>query len=326
MTKIIHLSDLHCGDDDCLDKFEYLTNKIISNFTPDQCVIVITGDLVDDSYKEPDYLPPRKLIEKLEYANFQVLVVPGNHDYGPGSGFYKDVKNKAHNFKRIFFSNPKNNHPEWANDDFYPKVDFVGNGDDKIAFIGLDSNEGEIENCDESWPSYGEEIITDDGSGEGRDGQITGFDKNNFNPGADGKIGTNQLNRLKERLNKENVKQCKYRVIYFHHHAYQCVIPPPFSLLHGLKDRSKLKKLIKKYQKENPDHQINALLYGHEHWFKVEEEGLWDVPLCIDAGSSTGKRKIIFPKNKIRVIDLSKEDSKKYDTFDWLDGYHTNNL
>ena len=68
------------------------------------------------------------LLEKLKNAGYQVLVVPGNHDYGTGVlGHNRYVGH----FKQVFFGDQSVT---------YPKLDII----DKIAFIGLDSMAEEL--------------------------------------------------------------------------------------------------------------------------------------------------------------------------------------
>lgn len=292
--KIIHLSDIHCnGKDD--KRFAQLTDKICQECNPDECVVCITGDFVDDGTGEDAFVFPLLQVRKLREKRYIVLAVPGNHDYGGGSKFDRDVKKRVAWFKNNFFDHQRDV-KDLGSPDFYPNVDIVGHGDNKIAFLGLDSNEGELD----SWyQRYG----------------------------ADGRFGKAQLSRLKRILYEdEGVGSCRYRVLYFHHHASECVLPEVIEEFHELQDRKELGKLIIQYHRDNPDRRIDALLYGHEHYFNKEEPGLWGVERCYDAGSSTGKvtdglkkwylekYKKIPPTSGVRVIDLAGVD----DVFDWL--------
>lgn len=127
--KIIHLSDLHVGWDNCLERFQEIARNIIFSKEPaHDYVIVITGDLVEDANDPGSYVSARGVIATLEQAGFMVLVCPGNHDYGCG---YKGDDKFVNKFKYTFFHNTCIE---------YPKVDYV-NG---IKFIGLDSTAGEL--------------------------------------------------------------------------------------------------------------------------------------------------------------------------------------
>ena len=129
MKKIIHLSDLHIGHDDCGLKFNEIVNNIILRMQPaSDYVVVITGDLIDDANVEGMREEALAAINRLKEANYQVLCVPGNHDYGNGAW----AKPKfVEIFKQTFYGNSHLT---------YPKVDVI----DDIMFIGLDSTAGEL--------------------------------------------------------------------------------------------------------------------------------------------------------------------------------------
>lgn len=135
---------------------------------------------------------------------------------------------------------------------------------DDIAFIGLDSMAEELHWYDRLW--------------------------------AEGELGEDQLKRLEELLNSEEVKACKYRVVYLHHHPFH---PKPF---HSLKDSEKLGEVLKKSN-------ISALLFGHNHDGRIWS-GRWGIPRVYDGGTSTGKD---GKPNPHRVIDLSRDPAFDYD-------------
>ena len=289
MRKIIHLSDLHLGhrkdqDWNAEDKLKRICTRIREAWKPDECVIVISGDLVEDATKDPNYEKATNIFHQEKYlGEYRLLIVPGNHDYGSGSRL--EGSDYVERFKKTFFEN-QSHEPGWDSPEFYPKKDLVGEGDNMIAFIGLDSMEGEID--------------------EGSLG------------GADGKFGGAQLCRLTRRL--EEVKHCKHIVLYFHHHAYPCRwrwLP----VFHGLKDSDALGNKIEKYHKDNPNHRIDLMLYGHEHDYRKDE--LWGIERCYDAGTSTRKKSfgdsirrlsMLFKKrSRIRVFDLSTGDCTEHD-------------
>jgi 3',5'-cyclic AMP phosphodiesterase CpdA len=291
MRKIIHLSDLHLGHRkdkawNPEEKLKRICTRIRERWKPDECVIVITGDLVEDATKDRNYEKATNIFHDEEYlGEYTLLIVPGNHDYGTGNDL--GGSDYVEGFKKTFFRN-QSHEPEWDSPEFYPKKDLVGEGEDMIAFIGLDSMEGEV-----------------------NDGSLRG---------ADGKFGGAQLLRLAARL--EEVKHCKHIVLYFHHHAYPCTwrwLP----VFHGLKDRNDLGSVIEKYHGENPNHGIDLMLYGHEHDYRKDE--LWGIERCYDAGTSTRKggfedfiRKLLtlsMKKSKIRVFDLPTGECTEYD---WL--------
>lgn len=129
MKKIIHLSDIHVGHDECGDNFQTIAEKIIYLQQPSSnYIIVITGDIVDNAHhgKQADFA--LETIKKLEENGFKVLVVPGNHDYGTGA---RGSKKFVRPFKEKFYKDK---------DVTYPKLDII----DELAFIGLDSTAGEL--------------------------------------------------------------------------------------------------------------------------------------------------------------------------------------
>lgn len=235
MKKIIHLSDLHVGYKDLSTVFSGMIDRLIYLYDNSEHIIVITGDTIDDITKEGQLEMALAEIARLRNDDFTVLVAPGNHDYGKGGG--GATKAEMRKFKAAMYGNPE---------EPFPKFDKV----DNIAFIALDSMQGEIE-------------------------KGTGLS------GADGKIGKTQRNALDDMLsNNPKVAACDYKVVYLHHH------PIDTGKLfkkwtHGLGDASKLRKIIEK-------HNIDALLFGHnhdgKHWCPS-----WGVKRAYDAGSSTGK-------------------------------------
>lgn len=124
MKKIIHLSDLHVGYQDCGSKLEQIVKDILAKYQPvSDFVVVITGDTVDDANRDGAYEEVLAILKPLTQAGYQILVVPGNHDYGSGA---LGKKKFVDLFKAAYFGDKNVS---------YPKVDIVEN----IAFIGLDS-------------------------------------------------------------------------------------------------------------------------------------------------------------------------------------------
>ena len=129
MKKIIHLSDLHVGYEDCGKRFRTIINRISKTKLPSSSyIIVITGDIVDNANISEYTDEAVKGIELLRKRGYKVLVVPGNHDYGNGAAGKKEF---VRIFKERFFG---------SSDITYPKVDIIG----RQAFIGLDSTAEEL--------------------------------------------------------------------------------------------------------------------------------------------------------------------------------------
>jgi 3',5'-cyclic AMP phosphodiesterase CpdA len=127
VKKIIHLSDIHLGYGDCIQKAETIINNIIKREKTEGTVVIITGDIVDKGASKEDLVAGLKLLAELRGNGFTVLLCPGNHDYGTG---YLGSKTTAANFRKIYL-------PEVI----FPRLDIIGN----VAFIGLDSTIGELE-------------------------------------------------------------------------------------------------------------------------------------------------------------------------------------
>ena len=137
MKKIIHMSDLHIGYKDNAKRFHAVIKKI-KNERGDkasQYVIVITGDLVDNAHYREGYWDVKAGLEVLKIAGFKdILIVPGNHDYGTGDhGDKKFVKV----FHEMFYRDGRE----------FPRKDII----EDIAFIGLDSMAEELHWYDEIW-------------------------------------------------------------------------------------------------------------------------------------------------------------------------------
>lgn len=113
---------------------------------------------------------------------------------------------------------------------------------------------------------------------------------------AEGELGEEQLQRLDAILNDDQVKNCACKVIYLHHHPFD---PVP---LHYLKDSRGLARVVRK-------HEINALLYGHNHMGRISN-GKWGVPRCYDAGTTTRKHNLW---GYHRVIDFNRDPRWDYD-------------
>lgn len=127
--KIVHLTDLHLGIPACNAVFEKVATNIVNTLTPaSDYVIVITGDLMDSVESIADYQPAIDAVNRFRNADFKVLVVPGNHDYGKGAHQYAHF---VPAFKEAFYGT-------W--DFTYPRKDVI----DGVAFIGLDSMEAEV--------------------------------------------------------------------------------------------------------------------------------------------------------------------------------------
>ena len=130
MKKIIHMSDIHIGHEDLDRRFAMIVERLAmeKGDRPEDYVVVITGDLVEDANQPHQYALARELLDRLVEKGFtHLLVVPGNHDYGNGS---KGDKRFVRKFMRCFYGKKIS----------YPKLDVI----DGVAFIGLDSMAAEL--------------------------------------------------------------------------------------------------------------------------------------------------------------------------------------
>ena len=268
MKKIIHLSDLHIGYKrritgvTTLGIFGPIQAKIIEKCQPaSDYIIVITGDLLDNVTKKNPYDGIKEILKNFDQAGFKdILIAPGNHDYGTGNFASSKF---ARQFKKEIYG--------YENKEF-PDFRVI----DQVAFIGLDSMQGEVRANQGLW--------------------------------ADGEIGKEQRDRLDEILSGKTppsgptVKECDYTVVYLHHHpiARENYFKKTF---HGLDDAAELEQVCAPYS-------ISALLFGHNHSGK-DCNGNWNIKRAYDAGSTTGKKR--KRPGPIRIIDLSTPVSSDYD-------------
>ena len=211
MQKIIHLSDIHMGYQNMSEIFEGQVDRLVYRYHQRAAdyVVVVTGDIVDDATNEGLLKNAKSELDAITKRGFQVLIVPGNHDYGTGS---KATEATMKKYKQEIYGNP---------DEQFPRFHAIGG----IAFIGLDSMEGEITK---------------------KQGTL-----------ADGEIGKAQLKKLETLLLSREVADCQYTVVYLHHHPIDS--GGIFRrIVHGLDDVKKLKTVLEK-------HKIDALLFGHNH-------------------------------------------------------------
>lgn len=130
MKKIVHMSDIHVGFKDHDQRFKMLAERLIESkqVVAKDCIIVITGDIVENANNPDNSKKAKATIDFLKKNGFNdILLIPGNHDYGTGS---KGDKKFVSIFKQAYFEeNIK-----------FPKTDII----DDIAFIGLDSMADEL--------------------------------------------------------------------------------------------------------------------------------------------------------------------------------------
>ena len=114
MVLIAHLSDLHVGAHNHVEKTLLDSIDQVNNLNPD--LIVLTGDLTDNGY----YLEFLKVNDYLDLFENPVMVVPGNHDA-------RHVGNET--FEEIFHN----------------RSGTLSNDTDDLTVIGLDSSEPDLD-------------------------------------------------------------------------------------------------------------------------------------------------------------------------------------
>ncbi len=135
--KIIHLSDLHIGKSNNLEKSAIIINWIINNREKHLSnLVIISGDLVDDG-ETWQFLQAKELVDRLRNEGFTVLVAPGNHDYGPDG--YRESRQSREDFRKLISDVAE-----------YPHI-YSEKGQ---AFILLDSMAEEFSNV-ELWGAQG---------------------------------------------------------------------------------------------------------------------------------------------------------------------------
>ena len=122
--RVLHLSDPHIGYRNCGKRFRKIVNNIILREKPQETIIIITGDLVEDAFHEKNISEAKAIVDLLKGNGFRVLITPGNHDYGNGWVNKLSIADKFMDRFGIKF----------------PKVDLIGDN----LFIGIDSNVEEI--------------------------------------------------------------------------------------------------------------------------------------------------------------------------------------
>ena len=93
--KIVHLSDLHIGSFNSVEKVEEIV-KIVNDQNPD--LIVFTGDLVNNYYDE--VLPYVDVLKKLKAKDGKYSVL-GNHDYCDYVGWKRSSVEWRENFENM---------------------------------------------------------------------------------------------------------------------------------------------------------------------------------------------------------------------------------
>ena len=308
MKKIIHLSDLHIGHGNLAERFEHIMYRISQAYDPDEHVIVITGDIVENANN--GYAKAASIVRELRQKHhFTTLVAPGNHDYGTGNHAKRKFVAK---FWSAFMTGQTEGQPR------YPVVNDI----DGIRFIALDSMQGELNLPD----SLGAE-------GELTGAQLHGSDPSPGNSGeAGGGAGLAQILRQ-----TDPGGAIRHIVVYLHHHPFDpyarvrlpeelrfldgllgSLITDTFGFFHRLKDSEDLGSILKQHNEQHGV-KVAALLYGHNHagLNANGDRNPWGIERCYDGGTSTRKDDMACVH---RIIDLSRDPADDQRTCLLADG------
>ncbi len=132
--KIIHISDTHLEEGENLQRWQRLMHLIQSQsaLQLEQTILLHTGDLLETGNQANRQLALKSLNE-IKPLFKQILLAPGNHDYGGFWGLSSDAHiNFINEFHEFIFAD---------NADYFPTLQLI---DDQYALIGLDSNQGEL--------------------------------------------------------------------------------------------------------------------------------------------------------------------------------------
>jgi 3',5'-cyclic AMP phosphodiesterase CpdA len=237
--KFVHISDLHVGENSTRDALvEKLFNKIIKKYAQlrEKPLILITGDFVHDGQAD-QYQQAEQFMNKLHTAGFQVLMCPGNHDYGQqGLSDDYNARQRYSRFAMQFTTRKSDNDSGFQNVQGgqwnYPIV----NKYDDTYFIGLDTMQGVFRL---SWWYRVFASFT-----------------------AAGWLGTPQLDKLDAAINKIKQKSPNSTIVlYMHHHPFYFNFR--FRAMQ-LFDRQRLHQMI--------GNKVDILLFGHNHVEKRLED------------------------------------------------------
>ncbi len=264
--QIIHLSDTHIGAGNHTARLNLIVDDILSFGDPLNTVVVHTGDLIDLSTAE-HAMQGRAILKRITDSGRRVLLAPGNHDCG--SKWKTDLA-AAQQFKIILQDEIFNTAPPE-----FPVLTLVN----EVAFIGLDSNEGQLG----WWQSW-------------------------F---AEGALGSTQLDKLNKMLDLPEVKK-RTVVVYVHHQPFM----DAFSVKPDFRDKNYFARLLNwknshflrledaySFVQIIRD-RIDILLVGHRHLtldYKAEAIR-YGFQMALD-GSSSVSAKMDADRMRYRVID-----------------------
>ncbi len=266
--KIIHLSDTHVGRDNNAERLSCLIQDIMALGNPQDYVVVHTGDLIDQG-NEQQREQGAKILMQLTSHGWRVLLTPGNHDCGNAMQVdptvAKQFRDKFSSF--IFGARPAQ----------FPVLTLIGD----CAFIGLDSNQGEM-----GWLSRW------------------------F---AEGHCGNQQIAALSTLLDTSEVNN-KFKVLYLHHHPFfdAYAVAPDVGDGHYIShllnwNTRRFRRLKDAYSLlQNIRDRVDVMLFGHQHYgldYSAEAQR-YGIPIALDGSSSTCTE-MDTDRMRYRILDTS---------------------
>ena len=102
--EIIFLSDLHVGaSPETFANCRWAFDRIHADYAPESTAVVIAGDVTENG-SQAEYMLAEQLIDPLRAKGYQLMVIPGNHDYGPFGNVYHPGAH--HNFEKLYGAAP----------------------------------------------------------------------------------------------------------------------------------------------------------------------------------------------------------------------------
>lgn len=135
--KIFHVSDLHFHRNDSDNAGANAALKTILGAFDGDSVLVVTGDITDDGHAT-QYSKALAALQPFvgKTGKPQVVVAPGNHDFGAAGNFYE--ASRARRFDEVICKGL--DQPGAFAGDQGPNVQVVSSRGTEVMFIALDSN------------------------------------------------------------------------------------------------------------------------------------------------------------------------------------------
>ncbi len=291
-TRILQISDLHIGDENReAEKLDTIIEHIINKkdeWDVNKTIIIVTGDITQRGRKE-EFVNARNAFAHLKHqTGYEILFLPGNHDYGAHGVCGKVVESRFEDFKQIFGKVFK---------DFdkikFPKKE-VFNGH---FIINLDSMQGQVGTSDDKLA----------------DGEVGSFQ-------------LKKLDDLLSAPEIKNKPKKKKVIVCIHHHPF--IFPgEPFwtkigeKIGHALDDEDEFRRVIK----GRADVLIFGHDHKHFNFSETvfsgdEDEDAYDIPKILSCGKSTeSSSEFILSKNgKVDKKKSKKIPNRKSGLLGWL--------